>query len=407
MKKFISIFAAMLISFMAFAQTVESSKLFENTYVTVLGGATTTGQFGNVPAPFFWDGAKGVFNGVRPTLGIEVGKYITPTVGFSVEGLGYIGTTTSNTFFDESLVLGNGKLNLSNWLGGYKGQPRRVEVVLVGGLGWGHDYVGNNQTWTSYPSADPEVATVFGRDVNIENAASEENTVSIPATDKNYVAYRAGLELNTNLGKARAWQISVRPNVTWFNKKNGEYQSLATWSKDARIGLQAGVTYKFGSRSKKGHNFVLCPYSVTQADYDAALARIAELEKNPKVKEVTKEVVTERVVEREKVVYSAAKPATTVVFNRGEYALSKAAKGLLDSVVEGLGDGDVVLVTGSADLGTGTHEFNETLAQNRAKVVADYLTSKGAKNVTTDVKFDVNDVPEASRVSIVTTSVKE
>jgi outer membrane protein OmpA-like peptidoglycan-associated protein len=130
-------------------------------------------------------------------------------------------------------------------------------------------------------------------------------------------------------------------------------------------------------------------------------------EKNPKVKEVTKEVVTERVVEREKVVYTAAKPATTVVFNRGEYVLSKAAKGLLDSVVEGLGDGDVVLVTGSADLGTGTHKFNETLAQNRAKVVADYLTSKGAKNVTTDVKFDVNDVPEASRVSIVTTSVKE
>ena len=131
------------------------------------------------------------------------------------------------------------------------------------------------------------------------------------------------------------------------------------------------------------------------------------MEQNPKVKEVTKEVVTERVVEREKVVYEAAKPATTVVFNRGSYALDRSDKGLLDAFVESLGEGDVVLVTGSADLGTGTRAFNDKLAKNRAKVVADYLTSKGVKSVETDVKFDVNDVPEASRVSIITTSVKE
>ena len=398
MKKIFAIIAGLLIVVMASAQTIQSSKLFENTYVTVLGGATTTGQFQNVTTPFFWEGAKGVFNGVRPTIGVELGKYITPTVGFSVEGLGYVGTTTSTTFFNESLVLGNGKLNLSNWIGGYKGQPRRDEVVLVGGLGWGHDYVGEGQTWTSYPSDGLE--TVYGRDVNVENTVA-------PATDKDYAAYRAGLELNANLGKARAWQITVRPNVTWFNKTNDEYKSLATWGKDARVGVQAGVTYKFGSRSKKSHNFVLCPYSVTQSDYDAALARIAELEQNPKVKEVTKEVVTERVVEREKVVYAEAKPATTIVFNRGSYALDRSDKGLLDAFVESLGEGDVVLVTGSADLGTGTRAFNDKLAKNRAKVVADYLTSKGVKSVETDVKFDVNDVPEASRVSIITTSVKE
>lgn len=398
MKKIFAIIAGLLIVVMASAQTVQSSKLFENTYVTVLGGATTTGQFQNVTTPFFWEGAKGVFNGVRPTIGVELGKYITPTVGFSVEGLGYVGTTTSTTFFNESLVLGNGKLNLSNWIGGYKGQPRRVEVVLVGGLGWGHDYVGEGQTWTRYPSDDLE--TVYGRDVNVENTVA-------PATDKDYAAYRAGLELNANLGKARAWQITVRPNVTWFNKTNDEYKSLATWGKDARVGVQAGVTYKFGSRSKNSHNFVLCPYSVTQSDYDAALARIAELEQNPKVKEVTKEVVTERVVEREKVVYEAAKPATTVVFKRGSYALDRSDKGLLDAFAESLGEGDVVLVTGSADLGTGTRAFNDKLAKNRADVVATYLKSKGVKSVETDVKFDVNDVPEASRVSIVTTSVKE
>ena len=135
MKKFLSFILASVMMFtVANAQTVEHSTLFENTYVTVFGGGTTTGQFNQVATPFFWDGAKAVVNGVRPFAGLEFGKYVTPVVGFSVEGLGFYNTTTSTTFVDESAVLANGKLNFSNWFGGYKGQPRRVEVVGV--LGW-------------------------------------------------------------------------------------------------------------------------------------------------------------------------------------------------------------------------------------------------------------------------------
>ena len=111
MRKFILFVAAVLFSLTAAAQTVESSKLFENTYVTVSGGATTTGQFNEVPSPFFFDGAKAMLKGSRPMLGLEFGKYVTPVVGFSVQGLGFIGTTNSYTFFDESVVLANGKLN--------------------------------------------------------------------------------------------------------------------------------------------------------------------------------------------------------------------------------------------------------------------------------------------------------
>ena len=71
MKKIFSfiVVLCMMVTF-ANAQTVESSRLFENTYITILGGGTTTGQFNDVPSPFFWDGAKGVLNGVRPFMGI-------------------------------------------------------------------------------------------------------------------------------------------------------------------------------------------------------------------------------------------------------------------------------------------------------------------------------------------------
>ena len=136
MKKIFTFIIAMVMTItLAVAQnkTVEYSKWYENTSVTVLGGVTTTGQMMDVPTPFFWDGTKAVFSGVKPVMALELTKYFTPVVGVSVEGLGFIGTTTSKTFFDESALLANGKVNISN-LFGYKGQPRRVEVVAVAGL---------------------------------------------------------------------------------------------------------------------------------------------------------------------------------------------------------------------------------------------------------------------------------
>lgn len=395
MKKILMIFVAMAMTFMAAAQTVESSKLFENTYVTLLGGGTTTGAFNQVPAPFFWDGAKGIANGVRPFAGVEFGKYVTPVVGFSVEGLGFFGTTNSATLFDESAVLANGKLNFSNWFGGYKGQPRRVEVVGVIGMGWGHDYVGENQTWTSRPGEglEPVVGT---------NVYNDE----IVRTDRDYVVYNAGAELNVNLGKARAWQINVRPGVMWFNKyTKTQYQSLPRFFNDARANVQVGVTYKFGSKSKKSHNFVLCPYSVTQADYDALLAKYNELEaREPKVveKEVIKEV--EKVVKD--TVEVEVPNAATVYFELGKYDLSDRELARLDFFAKGIERPSEakVKVTGSADTKTGSKARNEFLAQKRAETVKKILVNVyGFKeeNVFTDAILDIFERPESSRVAVV------
>ena len=395
MKKILMIFAAMAISFMAAAQTVESSKLFENTYVTVFGGGTTTGAFNQVPTPFFWDGAKGVVEGVRPYAGVEFGKYVTPVVGFSVEGLGFFGTTNSKTFFDESAVLANGKLNFSNWFGGYKGQPRRVEVVGVLGMGWGHDYVGNGQTWTSYPNE--ELEPVVGTNVYNDQ---------VVYTDKDYVVYNAGAELNVNLGKARAWQINVRPGVMWFNKHTKtQYQSLPRFMNDARANLQVGVTYKFGSKSKKSHNFVLCPYSVTKADYDAALARIAELEsRGPQVKEVEVIKEVEKVV-KDTVEVEVANGAV-VYFTIGNYELSNRELARLDFFAKGIEHPAQakVKVTGSADTKTGSKARNEFLAQKRAEAVKKVLVNVygfKAENVEIETILDVFDRPENTRVAIV------
>ena len=360
MKKFFSFMVAFAMTFsMAFAQTVENSRLFENTYVTVTGGAITTTHNGDVA--FFWDGAKNIANGVRPLAGLEIGKYVTPVVGFSIEGLAMFNTTGSNTFVDQSNVVGNLKLNLSNWFGGYKGEPRRVEFVLAPGLGWGHDY------------GD----TYF---------------------DRNYLTYNAGAEVNVNLGKARAWQINVKPVVMW-----NQYNNVLKFRQENMQGrLQVGVTYKFGSKRKGGaHNFVLCPYSVTKADYDALQTRYDELAaREPEVRTVEKEVVVEKIVEKQVTV--AAGTSTTVSFTMGSSKLTDLEKAKLNTFAKGLDRNMPIHVLGSADSKTGSLKRNNVLAQERADAVKDYLMKEfNFSDVRVSTQLDVNDLPAASRSAIV------
>ena len=364
MKKILAIFAALAMTVMAAAQTVEHSTLFENTYVTVLGGGATSTTFNQTATPFFWDGAKQVITGVRPLAGIEVGKYITPVVGFGLEGLAFFGTTGSYTLVDQSNVLFNGKLNFSNWFGGYKGQPRVFEVVGVAGLGWGHDY-------------------------------------GEPYIDPNYVVYNTGAEFNFNLGKERAWQITVRPGVLWNN-----YDNLPkfNWGTDARANVQVGVTYKFGSK-EKGHNFRLCPYSVTKEEYDALKSQYDELlARKPEtvVKEVPvikKEVVTETVEVQ-------APNSVTVYFDLGKSVVSDRERAHLDFWAENADKNreTTIKVTGSADTKTGSLKRNEQLAEQRANAIKNILVNDygfDADKVTTEVVLDLFENPARSRVAVV------
>lgn len=397
MKKIFTFIIAMVMTItLAVAQnkTVEYSKWYENTSVTVLGGVTTTGQMMDVPTPFFWDGMKDVFSGVKPVMGLELTKYFTPVVGVSVEGLGFIGTTTSKTFFDESALLANGKVNISN-LFGYKGQPRRVEVVAVAGLGWGHDYVnGSAQTWSSYANGELEPVT----------GVNPYNTNAVLFTDKNYVVYNAAAEVNVNLGKDRDWQVSVRPGVLWFNKYTaGNFQSLPTWKYDARANVQVGVTYKFG---KAGHkNFRLCPYSVTQKDYDALKKQYNDLaNREPEVREVVKRVTeTKEVVKTETKVLVGT---TVITFPIGSCALSNVERQKVALFAETFKDDDTqIKLVGSADSKTGSENRNFALAQNRANVVKNVLVNDygiNADRITVETELDVLNDAEVTRCVLAT-----
>lgn len=375
MKKIFAFLIAFVMMFsMANAQTVESSRLFENTYVTVMGGGVTTTQYDG--ADGFWKGAWDVAKHVQPAASLEFGKYVTPVVGFSLEGVALFNTIETNTWVNQSNVIANAKFNLSNLFGGYKGQPRRFEVVLVPGIGWGHDY----------------------------GYLVDEDHYGEAVADPNYATYNAALELNFNLGKQRAWQINVKPVYTINHRDNKD-----VFVRDNMNGrLMVGVTYKFGSKRKGGtHNFVLCPYSVTKADYDAVVAeRDALLNRPAEVKEVVKEVaVPKEVVKTETRVLVGS---TIITFPIGSAALSKVEREKVEAFAKSLDNDTLVQIVGSADTKTGTETRNFALAQNRANVVKNVLVNDygiSADRITVNTKLDATDAVETSRSAILTLSV--
>ncbi len=125
MKKMIA-----LVTFSAIALTVSAqklingSKLTDNWSVGLNAGGVT--PLTHNP---FW-------KSMRPVMGVELGKQLTPIFGFGFEGMWSVNTSRSSTVFDYSNVSLLGKVNLNNLFGGYLGTPRTFEIEAVAGAGW-------------------------------------------------------------------------------------------------------------------------------------------------------------------------------------------------------------------------------------------------------------------------------
>lgn len=336
MKKLFTLMAAGMLAASASAQTVTESKTFDNFYFGINGGVATkmTGQSG-------WLG------GLNPNAGIRIGRYFTPVFGLAVESNAYfsnkpfMSTGTAVRFVNTSLL---GTVNLSNWFGGYKGEPRVFEVSALYGLGWGH---------------------VFGRSNNaLYNAVNHNNFTS-----------KAGLDFAFNLGTSKAWQLYIEPAVIWGlndDLNNGVVgrSGLRYNVNNAYAQLNAGLVYKFGN-SNGTHNFTVAQLR-DQSEIDALNAQISDLrsELARKPKEVVKEVVKETPVAAPQEV--RVDNLIFVTFAQGKSTLTREAKKVLDAVVAG----KHVQIVGTASP-EGSKEVNDRLSQARADVVAAYLKSKG------------------------------
>ena len=341
------------------AQTVAESKAFDNVYVGINGGVATktTGHK--------W------LSDLDPNAGIRIGRYFTPVFGLAIEGNAYfsnkpwVSTGTVVRATNASLL---GTVNLSNLFGGYKGEPRTFEVSALYGLGWMHVFTSNK--------------------------AFKDAT----ADNRNRMTSKAALDFAFNFGSEKQFQFYVEPSINFAflgQSKNKElvatgnalnpvaladhqeygYKAASQAGQPAYninnsfVQLNAGIIYKFAN-SNGTHNFtIVTPRD--QAEIDALNAQINEL-RNRKPEVITKEVEVVKEVPSVKVKEFTVSDLVFVTFAQGKYNLTREAKAALDNIKEG----SHVQVVGTASP-EGSAALNQKLSENRATVVAKYLSGRG------------------------------
>ena len=349
MKKILGFAAlALATASVSFAQTIVTPKFFENMYLGVNGGAMS---------PM----TESDYHGV---IGAELGKDITPGFGLSVDWT-HVFKKSSEDFTEKGFGFNaNFKFNMMNILGGYKGYPRRVELLLIPSAGWAHN------------SGD----------------------FNIGLGDDNQFAMGASAQMNFNLGQQRAWFITLKSG--WFWREYGIAKMFECHKGDYKF--TAGISYRFGSKRTGSHNFVFCPYSVTKADYDKVIADrdALQAELNKKPKEVIKEVVKENRVEVP--VYMPANMYVT--YTIGSAVVNPVEKIKLKKWVESLPSKNSITIVGSADSKTGNAAFNEKLAQKRAEAVKNIIVNEcgiDESRVNIETKIDViTELAAASRTAV-------
>ena len=356
MKKLVLLFAVAAMTVSASAQsTVYGSKFTDNWYVGVQGGlATKTTQ-------------NRWLSNTNPFAGIRLGKDFTPAFGLVAEGNVYFndrsGVTISDPdLFEGSIVAGHvrgwrtktfakslnvnllAKVNLTNAIAGYTGEPRAFEVSALYGFGWVHGF--GDYEYGYIPTIDYDRTQLVRP--TLEGGALNELTS------------KAALNFAFNFGADKQFQAFVEPSINFSELNDFKYNIDNSW-----VQLTAGVVYKFNN-SWGTHNFKLAELR-DQAEIDALNAQINEL-RNRKPEVITKEVIKEVPVGKE----VRVEDLVFVTFAQAKYNLTKEAKEALDKVAEG----SHVQIVGTASP-EGNAQKNLVLSQNRANAVKDYLQGRG------------------------------
>ncbi|MDD6516809.1 MAG: OmpA family protein [Prevotella sp.] len=347
MKKLFTLAAAAVLAVSASAQTVTESKTFDNIYVGINGGVATkaTGHA--------W------LKGLDPNFGVRVGRYFTPVFGLAVESNAYFSNkpwASDGTAFRALNTSLLGTVNLSNWLGGYKGEPRMFEVSALYGLGWGH---------------------TFGTKSNDINAVPQKSIGKA-----NSLTSKAGLDFAFNLGEKKAWQVYIEPAMIWglngFGYEGAQYNINRAFAQ-----LNAGVIYKF-KNSNGTHNFQIAQLR-DQSEIDALNAQINDLRgdldgkddeiaaKNREIADLKKQL--EDCQNKECATSNNLQPV--VIFRQGKSTIDRAQYASIELIANYMkaNEDAKVEIKGYASP-EGSAKFNQKLSQARAEAVKKALVKR-------------------------------
>ena len=375
MKKFIIVSAFALGAFTANAQTDETAlqgtKFGDNWSIGINAGAVTP----LTHSSFFKD--------ARPAFGFGIAKQLTPVFGLGIQGMGYVNTTQSKTAFDASDVSLLGKINLMNLFGGYQGTPRLFEIEALAGMGWLHYYM---------------------------NGSGDQNSWST----------RFGMNLNFNLGEAKAWTLGVRPAIVYdmegdFNAAKSRFNV-----NNAAFELTAGITYHFMTSNGTHHFTKVKPYDPAEiADLNSAINDLRSqvnnkdnqlINANQQVNELQSELneCRNKVVPVETVVKTSRIPESIITFRQGKSVVDASQLPNVERVASYMNKhvNTTVVIKGYASP-EGNLAFNEKLAKARAEAIKTILVKKykiDAARITAEGQGigDMFSEPDWNRVSICT-----
>ncbi|MCD8207648.1 MAG: OmpA family protein [Bacteroidales bacterium] len=307
------------------AKAISTSRFLDNTYVGLSGTVSTALQFD----PFL---------PVQGDVSIRLGKWFTPALGFNIEGTMGFGTPSLWLYYLNKNVVRTSNLGVNvdvDLFQAVRFKPeRKFTMIAEAGLGWLHG---------------------FG-----------EGGV-------NDLSGKTGVMLGFNLGKGKAWQFYLEPEILWNLTNQGGKPKLI--KENGQIGLEVGVTYRFKNKEKSGgkHNFV--EYDIT--NYEENICELVD---------INAELATElsnKPIEIHDTLYIEVKSertydVTNVVF------FSQGSSEVADStVLKTIPEGKSVKVYGYASP-EGSAEFNLKLSQKRADVVADYLKENGVEVISAE-----------------------
>ncbi len=325
--------------------TIRDSKMCDSWYIGVNGGSSvkTTGII--------------EFYKMNPFGSLRIGRYLTPVFGLTAEGTAYFSDkqfVDSRTFVKSVNASLLANVNLSNWLGGYLDKPRRVELVAVAGMGWGH---------------------VFG-------------TGNVKYND---LTSKLGLDLAVNVGRARAWQFYLEPSIVY--NLNRQPDGVAYNLQQSGVGVALGINYKLPN-SNGTHNFVrvgiLDQYEVDmlnqqlnelryeQQQQEKALARngrtIRELRDSL---EEARQVKPATIIKKVTQVVNNNVLQPTVIFGQGKSAVDAAQMASVAMIAKYMKNHPTsrILIKGYASP-EGNPELNQRLSEARANAVKQALVSR-------------------------------
>lgn len=346
MKKFLSALAlGMMVTSASAQKTVQGAGFFDNWSIGLVGG----GVVPTVQSDYIKD--------MRGTYGLDLTKQITPGFGLGLEYLVSHNTTGGGNVFDRQNLSLLGKFNLSNLFCGYNGQPRLFEVEAVAGVSWGHDF---------YPTRE--------------------------GADANYLTTKYGVNLNFNVGEAKAWTIGIKPAIVYNMNNEGHRMQPSYNVNRSSMEFLVGVTYHF-KNSNNGKNYMTLQRAYDQAEVDGLNAKINDLraqnndkdatlaQKNEEIRNLQQQLNDCRnqkpVVQTQTVTKNTASLEQTVTFRQGKSVVDASQLPNVERVATFLRNHKSATVTikGYASP-EGSAEVNARIAKARAEAVKKILTNK-------------------------------